>query len=326
MVLRSIGLAAALGLVISAIFVARGDDFLINFVISTLYGSSIGVPASLIFPRLKHRLGDMRELSQWFVYAGVMLAIIAAGSALTGLAMIALGLSTFARFWGNYEFGAIVSLIISIPSSIGAMTYARLQSERGRALAVASEARLASLESRVRPHFLFNALNSAIALIPEDSPRAEQVLERLAALLRFSLDKQEARLVPLREELRVVVDYLEIERVRFGERLRYAIDVAAELEAHPVPAFALQTLVENSVKYAIAPRAAGGEIRVVASREGGQLRLAVEDDGPGFAAPLPDGHGLDTLRARLATLYGPKARLVAPAPGDRTRVELEVPL
>jgi signal transduction histidine kinase len=337
MVIRAIGLAAALGLVIAGIFTMRGDDFWMSWLIATMYGSSIGVPAVFVFDKLRERLGTMRELSQWFVYCGAMLALIAFGSAVTGLALVAMRVIPLDAFWNSYRFGFAVSLIISIPTSVGAATYARLTSRIHASEAVATEARLASLESRVRPHFLFNSLNSAIALIPEDPPRAEQVLERLAALLRFSLDKQQVRLVPLGEELRVVVDYLEIERVRFGERLRYAIDVADELEAHPVPAFALQTLVENSVKYAIAPRAAGGEIRVVAARDGRQLRLAVEDDGPGFgrppaadgpgvAAPLPAGHGLDTLRARLATLYGPTARLVAPAPGDRTRVELEVPV
>jgi LytS/YehU family sensor histidine kinase len=199
---------------------------------------------------------------------------------------------------------------------------------------VASEARLASLESRVRPHFLFNSLNSAIALIPEAPARAEQVLERLAALLRFSLDAQQVRLVPLADEIRVVVDYLEIERVRFGDRLRYRVEVASELEAHVVPAFALQTLVENSVKYAVAPRASGGEIRITARVEAGRLHLAVEDDGPGFAGPIPSGHGLDTLRARLETLYGAGAALHAPASGSHApasgsagaRVEMEVPL
>ncbi len=327
MILRSIAMAAALGLVIGAIFAARGDDFLPSAVIATMYGSSIGVLASLAMPRLGRRLGDMRELSQWFVYAGAMLAIIAVGTAITGFAMIALGYSTLSRFWGNYEFGAIMSLIISVPASIGAMTYARLQTERARALAVATEARLASLESRVRPHFLFNSLNSAIALIPEDPARAEQVLERLAALLRFSLDAQQTRLVSLGEELRVVVDYLEIERVRFGDRLRYTVDVAPELEAHAIPAFALQTLVENSVKYAIATRAGGGEIRVAARRDGGRLHVAVEDDGPGFTAPLPAGHGLDTLRARLEVLYGNAASLAAPAPSPSgARVAVEVPL
>lgn len=326
-VVRAIVLAAVLGLVIAGIFTARGDDFWPSWLISTIYGTSIGLPAVIVFDRLRGRLGTMREMSQWFVYTGTMLGVIAFGSAVTGLVLVAIGWVPLPAFWDTYRFGFAVSLIISVPTSVGAMTYARLTSRVHASERAASEARLASLESRVRPHFLFNSLNSAIALIPEDPARAEQVLERLAALLRFSLDAQQARLVPLADEMRVVVDYLEIERVRFGDRLRYRLDIAPALETQLVPAFALQTLVENSVKYAVAARAAGGEIRVTAHVEGGRLQLAVEDDGPGFAAPPPAGHGLDTLRARLETLYGPGATLRAPAASSAgARVELEVPL
>src|SRR5262249_20770829 len=156
--------------------------------------------------------------------------------------------------------------------------------------------------------------NSAIALIPEDPKRAENVLERLAALLRFSLDAHHDRLVKLGEELRVVGDYLEIERVRFGERLRYEIDAPAELAAVAIPAFSVQTLVENSVKYAVSPRASGAEIGILVRRDGDRLAIQVRDDGPGFASEVwPPGHGLDGLRARLDALYGARARLVAPA-------------
>lgn len=334
---RTIALSAALGLVIAVIFAVNGASFGASWVIATMYGTAIGVPARLVMPRMKRRVGGMRELGQWFVYIAVMLVIIAVASAVVGLAMVALGYTRLDQFWGQYEFGAIVSLTIAVPASFGASTYARLAERTHASERIANEAQLASLESRVRPHFLFNALNSAIALIPEDPTRAEDVLERLAALLRFSLDRQQARLVPLGEELRIVVDYLEIERARFGERLRYRVEVAKELEHHEVPAFALQTLVENSVKYAIGARKDGGEIAITAHARGATLALEVTDDGPGFAAAAPDGaptspalpagHGLDTLRARLAAMYGRAATLTAPAPADHgARVLVEVPL
>jgi len=178
----------------------------------------------------------------------------------------------------------------------------------------------------VRPHFLFNALNSAIALIPDDPQRAENLLVRLAGLLRFSLDTA-AAMVSLGDELGVVVDYLEIERVRFGDRLRYEIDVPDELRGAQVPAFAVQTVVENSVKYAVSTRKEGARITVRGRRAAGRLRLDITDDGPGFTGDIwQPGHGLDALRARLEALYGPAARLIAPVDvGGGAGVAIELP-
>jgi LytS/YehU family sensor histidine kinase len=178
-----------------------------------------------------------------------------------------------------------------------------LEHERDRKLAL--QARLASLESRLQPHFLFNTLNAISALIQEDPDRAERMVERLAALLRFSLDASERGLVPLADELKIVTDYLEIERARLGERLSYTLDVDPDAAGGEVPPLAVQTLVENSVKHAIAPRAAGGRIRVTASVAGAHLVLGVWDDGPGVGPDaVRPGHGLDSLRARLAARFG----------------------
>ena len=171
-----------------------------------------------------------------------------------------------------------------------------LEAERDRKLAL--QARLASLESRLQPHFLFNTLNAITSLIQDDPDQAERMVERLAALLRFSLDASERGLVPLADELKIVADYLEIERARLGERLSFTLDVDADAAGREVPPLAIQTLVENSVKHAIAPRPAGGRIRVTASLAGDRLLLSVWDDGPGFtAAAMRPGHGLDTLQA-----------------------------
>ena len=330
---RSLGgtliLCMGMGIACGVLFSIPGGAGLVqlavNVCVSTLYSASIGVPAMLVFRYAGPRLHGTPQLRQWLTYAGILLGVTAAGTLVARLVFVALGLMSLEAMWSGYVTGLQISLAIGVPCTLGAITYSRLQGRLASTERLATEARLASLESRVRPHFLFNALNSAIALIPEDPKRAEDVLERLSGLLRFSLDAQ-ARLVPLGEELRVVTDYLEIERVRFGDRLAYEIDIPDELRVHQVPAFAIQTLVENSVKYAVSPRKHGAKIAVSARREGKRIAIEVADDGPGFSGAVwVPGHGLDGLRARLDAVYGKAARLIAPgdsATGARVTIEL----
>src|SRR4029077_3465440 len=147
---------------------------------------------------------------------------------------------------------------------------------------IAAEAQLASIESRVQPHFLFNTLNSIAALTHDDPAGAERMTGQLASLLRSSLDSTATPLVPLDQELQVVRAYLDIERVRFGDRLRYTVDLGDGTAPLPVPRMALQTLVENSVKYAVSPRREGGSICLRARTRDGRATIMVEDDGPGF--------------------------------------------
>jgi LytS/YehU family sensor histidine kinase len=199
-----------------------------------------------------------------------------------------------------------------------------LDHERARKMAV--EARLASLESRVQPHFLFNTLNAISALIHEDPDRAERTVERLAALLRFSLDATERGIVPLDQELAIVADYLEIEKTRLGARLGYVLDVSPEARRAEILPLAVQTLVENSVKHAIAPRPEGGKIRVEASALDGRLVVAVWDDGPGFTADaMVPGHGLDNLQGRLSARYGDAATLDVARRDGGTLVTVSLP-
>jgi LytS/YehU family sensor histidine kinase len=199
-----------------------------------------------------------------------------------------------------------------------------LDEERARKLAV--EARLSSLESRVHPHFLFNTLNSISSLIQEDPALAERMVERLSALLRFSLDSNQHRTVPLAKEINIVIDYLEIEKARFGDRLRYSVEVPAEFASVEVPPLSLQTLVENSVKYAVSHRRDGGEVRISARLESGSVRIEVSDDGPGFTTEsIVEGHGLDNVQGRLAALFDDRASLSISKLDGRTRVTIAVP-
>jgi two-component system, LytTR family, sensor histidine kinase AlgZ len=334
-ILRWLALCIGIGAAVGMIFTARRSgtgfaEFAQTAAISALYTASIGLPMMLVFRRWSLPSAGS-ALTRWSIYAGILFAITVVGTLVASALLTALSIASLDQLWIIYAQALKIGLAIAVPAGVGAATFARLRNrlvateaslhtkelEHQRALGLATEARLASLESRVRPHFLFNALNSAIALIPEDPRRAEDVLERLAGLLRFSLDTA-AAMVSLDDELRVVTDYLEIERVRFGDRLRYDLDVPDELRGVPVPAFAVQSVVENSVKHAVSARKDGARLAVRARRDAGRLRLEITDDGPGFPtaseAIWRAGHGLDALRARLDALYGPAARLIAPLP------------
>jgi len=244
------------------------------------------------------------------------------------------------EFWPEVETSFRISLPISFVALGFSMLYetskARLEAaavqlkvkelERQRALTLATQAKLSSLESRIHPHFLFNALNSVASLIRDDPNQAERLLNQLAALLRFSLDSVKASLVPLDQELKIVRDYLEIEKARFGGRLRYEIDVPATLLATLVPPLSIQTLVENSIKHGVAPRRYGGAIWILASRDDRQVTLSVMDDGPGFGSQdLTAGHGLDNLQERLLALFGDRSKLSISIEEGKTVVSIVLP-
>src|SRR2546430_8830098 len=213
---------------------------------------------------------------------------------------------------------------ITVTLRTAAVRERELDHERARKMAL--EARLASLEARLQPHFMFNTLNAISALIQDNPDEAERTVERLAALLRFALDATERGLVPLAHELKIVTDYVEIERTRFGARLAYSIDVQPEAAGCEVPPLAVQTLVENSIKHAIAPRPGGGRLRVEASASGEHVLLSVWDDGPGFTGDaMRAGHGLDNLRARLAARFGAGASLEVGRRDGGTRVTVALP-
>lgn len=232
------------------------------------------------------------------------------------LAMIGLGTfeNAFGTNWRSFAFALLIALTLGFSGYFYKFTQSSLEAARerlrqreldlARAETLASEAQLAALESRLHPHFLFNTLNSIAALIREDAGLAEKTVEQLARLLRYSLEANVNRLVPLEQELRITLDYLEIERVRFGERLQYLIDVDKNLLTAEVPPFALQTLVENSIKHVAAKRPGAIEILISAVPKNDFLEIAVRDDGDGFSIQnIKAGHGLDNLQKRLLKIF-----------------------
>jgi two-component system sensor histidine kinase AlgZ len=214
----------------------------------------------------------------------------------------------------------------------GIMGHARHQELRTRELQAqraALAAQVQALQARIQPHFLFNCLNGVAGLIEEDPKRAEAALERLADLFRYTLEASSRPLVPLARELAGVEGFVELETLRFADRLRVALRVEPGMGEVPVPPLSIQPLVENAVLHGVVPRREGGRVEVDLRREGDCLRVSVEDDGPG---PGRSGHrgagaALDDLRRRLALLYGDAASVsVGVGPLGGCRVELRLPL
>ena len=221
---------------------------------------------------------------------------------------------------------------------IGIRYYAALQAERERSLraeSAAHRARLEALRYQINPHFLFNSLNAVSTLVTERrNDEAARMLSRVSDFLRLTLTAPMRDEIALAEEIDYVRQYLEIERVRFGDRLRVEIDVDADAWEAAVPVFVLQPLIENAVRHAIAPRETGGSITVEASRADDRVRIAVVDDGPGLdLASNGNGAGggagrigLSNTRDRLRALYGDRGRLeLTTAAGGGTRATIEVP-
>jgi signal transduction histidine kinase len=186
---------------------------------------------------------------------------------------------------------------------------------RERLEARLARAQLEALELQLHPHFLFNTLNAITALIAQEPRSAQRIVSGLSELLRFSLGRAGEQEVTLERELDLLGRYIEIQEVRFPDRLTVEVDVEPEAMVALVPSMILQPLVENSIRHGIAPRAAGGRVDVRAAREGELLRLTVRDDGLGADARTSGeargGVGLANTRARLQHLYGDRQQMRA---------------
>ncbi len=211
----------------------------------------------------------------------------------------------------------VVALVATAVVVAAALSYERLQ-QRTREVERRAEnaqraallARLEALQARTNPHFLFNSLNTVASLIPTDPACAEATLERLAGLFRYSLDGARRTSVPLADELTATCDYLDVEALRLGDRIRWKLVVDDDLGDVRVPPLTLQPLVENAVLHAVAPRKDGGRILIEVHGSDDGITLAVEDDGPGTNKPQRTegtGTALSNLERRLAVLYGEAA-------------------
>ena len=231
---------------------------------------------------------------------------------------------------------ACAPVVVGIPLKIwNAVRIERKLEEQSRLLL---EARLDALQRQINPHFLFNTLNSIASLVRSRPELAREMIVKLGNILRALLHDREA-FVPLGEELAFTDDYLDIEVVRFGEKLRVVKEIAEETLDVVVPSMLLQPLIENSIKHGLEPRISGGTVTLRSRIVDGQLMLEVEDDGGGVepggpvTAPVSglvregSGIGMQNVRERLQVLYGDEAQVeMVSRPGRGTRVRLMMPM
>ena len=183
-----------------------------------------------------------------------------------------------------------------------------------------------SLKQQLNPHFLFNTLNTISALIHESPDLAEQAVEKLAFIFRYTLKTSHQNFVPFSGEMQLVRTYLDIEQIRFGERLEIEIEIEKEVNEIELPAFVIQTLIENCIKHGIAKVVRKGIISINAWREADFLCVTIYDNGPGIEADrIKKGTGLNNITTRLENIYHYPEIIRFENTGDGTLVTLRIP-
>ena len=284
--------------------------------ISILFANVVGMTVfltSMLFPRI-------RQLSP--LTGGALLVLTLAADALLGTVAVVLMFPLFI-LRDIRQMAAIGAINVLLALVVGTVVYVyeglrlrlaasleeveQVRLVEARLREQAAEAKLAALQARINPHFFFNTLNTISSLLEEDVDEAEEVLQTLADLFRYTFKVAGAEPVPLREELDFTRNYLTIEQARFGDRLRVDWQVDEAAREIPVPGLILQPLVENAIGHGIAPREGGGTVTIRARVQEGVLRVEVRDDGPGVISRervFREGHGLHNVRDRLQTRYG----------------------
>jgi two-component system sensor histidine kinase AlgZ len=289
---------------------AQPLDWLLRF--SLLTGGVL--PATLAWLiavcALKTRLIRLEPSRQWM--AGMVLG---AAAGLYGCGLLALmGLLQPAPWWASAAAGALLSVMVLA----GLFWRAKARTP------AATAARLAELQSRIRPHFLFNTLNSAIALVRAEPAKAEAVLEDLSELFRHAL-ADPAESVTLGQEIAMAQRYLAIEQIRFGERLQVQWSLDARAGQAKLPPLLLQPLVENAVMHGVEPSASGAQIRISTLRRGSTVVIKVTNSTPAGVGTRGHGLALANVRERLLLLHDVQAQFKTVFKDGVFQVRLEIP-
>jgi LytS/YehU family sensor histidine kinase len=230
----------------------------------------------------------------WFILNSVIQSILHGGLVIA----LGVGIAPFLAT-GVWLYVMIAGVSYTLQSNVRAAT----------AESAAARAQLSALRGQLNPHFLFNALHTVVQLIPQDPQNASHAAQQVAALLRATLE-EDRDIISLGRELDFVERYLDVEKIRYGERLRVHVQVDAAARESTIPSFAIQTLVENAVRHGAQPQIEPTDVTIRADNRDSQLRIVVADTGAGYnPANENKGTGLRRLRDRLSALYGARASL-----------------
>ncbi len=284
------------------------ESFWINFIYSQCIGMSvmsINTPLVYLLRRPALRWAAMAISLPLSVAVGMSLAfaISGVGSWNDGMTWITMLIGLF--------FGLIGTVTVLLSRQVELETTQRhfIQSENEKREV---EATLKLLQAQIEPHFLFNTLANVSSLVDSDPRLAKELLDRQIDWLRIALARTRSDTATLGDELEMLENYLQILKIRFGERLHWQIDVPVKLRGIIFPPMLLQPLVENAVRHGIEPKLGGGKIHIAAEVGNERLRIEVSDDGNGLqsdVATVGEGTGLVNVRERLATLFGDAGRL-----------------
>ena len=284
------------------------ESFSLNFIFSQCIGFSIALINAPIWVRMQP--GIMR----WAVLCVMLPASIAIGVTLafrfTGVGDWSQSYALNSVLIGLF-FGIIASItfvlferIKRLDNEIKQRQLSQIESEKRE-----MEAQLKMLQAQIEPHFLFNTLANVGSLIDSDPALSKRLLERLNEWLRLALQRARSGNTNLGDELDMLENYLQILKIRFGDRLRWSMDMSDNARASPFPPMLLQPLVENAVQHGIEPKLGGGMIRIHAVIVQDKLRIEVHDDCVGLNTASGTGTGITNVHARLFALYGGAGKL-----------------
>jgi len=315
-VLRAFSYTAVFNTIIAIFltFLEFGGGFVKNFIISQCIGMSI---CSCIL--IVHFL--FKSAKPFIQVAVIFIAMIigSAVGALLGTVAAGIGPSIFFQKYSLLQmiilgilFGSIISYFFISRETISA-TKTLVQEERIKRLTSekkAVESNLRLLQAQIEPHFLFNTLSNIMSLLETDLEKAKSMLVDLIHYLRTSLSKTRNKTTTIAQEMEMIRAYLNIFKIRMGDRLRYNIDIPDTIKDFPFPPMLIQPLVENAIRHGLEPKIEGGELSIRGKEKGDILQLEITDTGMGFNEDEDTGVGLSNVRERLQSLYGDKGHLI----------------